>query len=116
MGGSAKGEERIFCQTNYFEELTNFFTELSVNIYFTGPELSKERHQQTVELNSRLKGYFYKGTTSEFLLNEYQDLLEVKEKLPQANTLLIGFNPGFGSGYDKLLESWALDLVMLINL
>lgn len=25
MGGSAKGEERIFCNTNYFEELTNFY-------------------------------------------------------------------------------------------
>ena len=32
------------------------------------------------------------------------------------NTLFIGFNPGFGSGYDKLLESWSLDLVMLVNL
>jgi hypothetical protein len=32
------------------------------------------------------------------------------------NTLFIGFNPGFGSGYDKLLLSWTLDLVMLINM
>ena len=25
MGGNAKAEERIYCDTNYFEELTNFF-------------------------------------------------------------------------------------------
>lgn len=43
-------------------------------------------------------------------------MLEIKERLPVENTLFIGFNPGFGSGYDKLLESWGLDLVMLINL
>jgi len=40
----------------------------------------------------------------------------VKEKLAEENTIFVGFNPGFGSGYDKLLESWALDLVMLINM
>ena len=43
-------------------------------------------------------------------------MLDVKERLPETNTLFIGFNPGFGSGYDKLLESWSLDLVMLVNL
>jgi hypothetical protein len=45
MGGSAKAEERIFCTTNYFEELTNFFMEVKIDIFFTGPELSSERHQ-----------------------------------------------------------------------
>lgn len=69
MGGSAKAEERIFCQTNYFEELTNFFTNLKIDFFFSGPELSTERHLKTFELNPRLKGTFYKGTTSEFLLN-----------------------------------------------
>lgn len=44
MGGSAKGEERIFCTTNYFQELTNFFPEVSFRVYFAGPELSQERH------------------------------------------------------------------------
>lgn len=29
---------------------------------------------------------------------------------------MIGFNPGFGSGYGKLVLSWALDLVFLLNL
>lgn len=43
-------------------------------------------------------------------------MLDLKEKLPEENTLLIGFNPGFGSGYGKLLTSWARDLVMLLGL
>lgn len=40
----------------------------------------------------------------------------MKEQLPLESTLFIGFNPGFGSGYQKLLISWALDLVFLLNL
>lgn len=38
MGGSAKAEERLFCSTNYFEELTNFFPEHKFKLYFCGPE------------------------------------------------------------------------------
>ena len=41
---------------------------------------------------------------------------DVKEQFKLDSTLFIGFNPGFGSGYAKLLLSWALDLVFLINL
>lgn len=44
MGGSAKGEERIFCQTNYFQELSNFFPEVSFKVYIVGPEMSDQRH------------------------------------------------------------------------
>jgi DeoR/GlpR family transcriptional regulator of sugar metabolism len=40
MGGSAKAEERIFCQTDYFEELTHFYPDVSFQFYFAGPELS----------------------------------------------------------------------------
>lgn len=49
-------------------------------------------------------------------MNYFADLLDLKDKLPIDDTLYIGFNPGFGSGYDKLLVSWSLDLVMLVNL
>lgn len=35
---------------------------------------------------------------------------------PQDSTLFLGYNPGFGSGYDLLLNSWCVDLVQLINL
>lgn len=116
MGGSAKGEERIFCNTNYFEELTNFFPDVTFMLWFAGPELSESIHKQTVVKNARLKAYFYRGTTSDFLLNFYNDLCHIQQCFKKESTLFIGFNPGFGSGYDKLLLSWSLDLVFLINL
>lgn len=78
MGGSAKGEERIFCNTNYFEELTNFYPECTFMLYFAGPELSETRHQQTVKLNDRLNAFFYKGTTSEFLLNSFSNISDIQ--------------------------------------
>jgi hypothetical protein len=45
MGGSTKGEERLFCTTNYFEELTNFYPQINFNLFFAGPELSEARHR-----------------------------------------------------------------------
>ena len=38
MGGSAKVEERLFLKTNYYEELTNFYPEMNLTLYFVGPE------------------------------------------------------------------------------
>jgi hypothetical protein len=116
MGGSAKGEERIFCNTNYFDELTHFYPDCAFKLFFAGPELSEERHNTQVNKNDRLSGFFYRGTTSEFLLNNWDNVARMKDQLPIDSTLFIGFNPGFGSGYSKLLMSWALDLVFLLNL
>ena len=59
---------------------------------------------------------FYKGTVSEFLLNKFSNLQAIKDRLSLESTVFIGFNPGFGCGYDALLESWSKDLVMLFNL
>ena len=35
---------------------------------------------------------------------------------PKDSTIFLGYNPGFGSGYDLLLNSWCVDLVNLISL
>ena len=48
MGGSAKAEERLFCQTNYFDELTNFYPQTKFVLWFAGPELSETNHTKTV--------------------------------------------------------------------
>eukprot|EP00347_Sterkiella_histriomuscorum_P021824 403332639 len=90
-------EERIFVQTNYYEELTNFFPKTNFKFYFVGPELSNSRNQKSFKVNERLEGYFHKGQISEFLIDQ-------------------GYNPGFGSGYDLLLNSWCVDLISLVNL
>ena len=59
-------------------------------------------------VNDRLKGHFYKVPVSQFLRLE-------EVSLDFDNTFFIGYNPGFGSGYDLLLNSWSVDLVALIN-
>ena len=55
MGASAKVEERIFMKTNYYEELTNFYPEMEIQMYFVGPELSTANSGQAVVKNPRLK-------------------------------------------------------------
>ena len=116
MGGSAKAEERIFCTTNYFEELTNFFPQHKFKLYFCGPEQSSQRSDKTVRVNDRLSAFFYKAGVAEFLLDNYESEEEILQKLPLESTIFIGFNPGFGCGYEALLRSWSRDLIMLFNL
>lgn len=60
-------------------------------------------------ITENLIGTFYRGTVANFLLDIGN------EALPQDQTIFIGYNPGFGSGYDLLLHSWCVDLVTLIN-
>ena len=67
MGASAKVEERLFARTNYYEELTNFYPDMKLKFFFTGPELSAENNGKTIEKNERLSGVFFRGMTSEFL-------------------------------------------------
>ena len=79
-------------------------------------------HEKEVVKNSRLKAKFFRGFTSEFFESLCKDLDPSKEdqqilsKLPLDQTLLIGFNPGFGSGYEPLLKSWCLDIVRFADL
>lgn len=89
---------------------------MTFKLHFAGPELSEGMHQKTESKNDRLSATFFRGTTSEYLLNGFEHLGAMKEALPRENTVFIGYNPGFGSGYDKLLISWALDILFLVNL
>lgn len=94
--------------TNYFCELTNFFPAIQFKLHFVGLELSRERHLKTHEISSNLIGDFYRGTVKEYLV-------DINEKFPMENTIFVSFNPGFGSGYDLLLDSWSVDLVSLLD-
>ena len=62
-----------------------------------GPELSEKNNNLTVIKNNRLEGKFFKGLIFDFLQ---------KNSFENKFVLFFGFNPGFGSGYDKLLYSW----------
>ena len=79
MGGSAKAEERLFCSTNYFNELTNFYPKLKFQFYFVGPELSTERHGKTHKINDNMEALFYRATTGELLLKHFGSLNNVRE-------------------------------------
>lgn len=110
MGATGKAEERIFCTTNYFAELTNFFPNTNFIFHFAGLELSTERNGKSHKINDRLIGHFHRGTVQQFL-DKYG-----ADNLNNGSTLFLGYNPGFGSGYDLLLDSWCIDLVTLLNL
>jgi hypothetical protein len=62
-------EERLFCTTNYFTELTNFYPTTNFTFHFAGLELSTERNGKTHIVNERLKGTFYRGSVADFLLD-----------------------------------------------
>ena len=51
MGGSAIVEERLFIKTNYYEELTNFYPEMKLSLYFVGPKQSVQNHNKTITKN-----------------------------------------------------------------
>jgi len=108
MGATGKAEERIFCYTNYFGELTNFYPNTKFTVHFAGLELSTSRNNSTYSINPRLTGHFHKGTVQAFL--------DKDPILPLDSTIFIGYNPGFGSGYDLLLNSWCVDIGTLLNL
>lgn len=67
---------------------------------------------------------FFRGKTTEFLdslgsqngTNVEEDNKQIFNTLHKDKTLFLGFNPGFGSGYEALVESWAMDLVKLLDL
>ena len=95
--------------TNYFTELTNFFPSIEFELTFVGLELSRERHLQRHEISEKLKGDFFRGSVKEYLVDIGKD------KLQKESTIFVSFNPGYGSGYDLLLESWTVDLVTLLD-
>jgi hypothetical protein len=106
MGASGKVEERLFVQTNYFEELSHYFPTTQFNCFLVGPETSPTNAGKTFKKNNSLSGTVYRGKVSAFLS---------ENSFSKENTLLIGFNPGFGSGFDQLLFSWCQDLVYLLD-
>lgn len=117
MGGSGKAEERIFCESNYFEELCHFFPKLTFRFMFAGPELSKERHKKAHKVNDKMRGVFYRQTTGEFLLDCFKSFDNAKEKLGAVDEVLfIGFNPGFGTGLPELIQSWGTDIISILNM
>lgn len=100
VGATYKAEIRILQETSYWDEVCHAVGR-QVNLYFVGPEAQKD--SAVVE---KPKFEVYPGSTTHFLLRR-------KELLIGNRTMVIGFNPGFGSGSKELLESWCSDLKFL---
>ncbi len=74
------------------------------------------RNNQHHRRNERLVGSFHRIPISEFVIKQGIGRAGDGELFELDKTIFLGYNPGFGSGYDLLLNSWCLDLVMLLNL
>eukprot|EP00742_Colponemidia_sp_Colp-10_P008361 GILJ01009055.1.p1 GENE.GILJ01009055.1~~GILJ01009055.1.p1 ORF type:complete len:363 (+),score=28.28 GILJ01009055.1:37-1125(+) len=108
LGATAKAEERIALESDYFTEIINYFPSLRFHLHFVGPEISRSNHLRTISTNdSRCTLSFYRGTAGEFFL-EFPP--------SRSHTVLVSFNPGYGSGFVELTTSWIKDLVFILRL
>ena len=109
-GASERAEERLVLGTNYFQDLARFHPRVSRwMVYLVGPEISPANHSHTSRLSPNMQVECYRGTLGELLTEHYGEFTP-------DNTVVIGFNPGFGSGFLQLMASWVSDLVTLMNL
>ena len=110
VGASERAEERLSIATNYFQDIAYYHPAVSQwKLYFTGPEISTARHSTTVRLSPSMEAEYYRGTVGELMTEHYGEFTS-------ENTVIVGFNTGFGSGYLPLMSSWVHDLVTVLNL
>lgn len=115
LGASNKTECRIAMESNYFDEIYYFFTQITkntnikINLYFIGEEVKTEMDSYISKTNPKLVYNFSPLNTGEFLKENVMNF-------NKNNTFIVGMNCGFGAGYMKLSKSWFPDLVKLIKL
>jgi len=76
-------------------------------MYFIGEEISNDVSYTSSKLNN-LYDHMYRRTFGDFLK-------DFALEFSKNNTIIIGLNTGFGSGYLKLTQSWIPDLTKLIK-
>ena len=135
-GSTAHAEQRLLFDTNYFAEMGLCYSNMqSINLHFVGPEAasasslrkahrvksgngrkkSKKKKAKGVPLplvTSNTTVSHTKGTSTEFFQNYHPELLPGSGS-GDSVTVLMGFNPGFGSGNAPLVASWTKDLLFL---
>mmetsp|Transcript_15551 Transcript_15551/g.25454 ORF Transcript_15551/g.25454 Transcript_15551/m.25454 type:complete len:369 (+) Transcript_15551:119-1225(+) len=108
MGASYKAEVRIFEETDYWSEVQRQFGSFThVQLWFVGPELEQKAPQR----KHKNSACMHCGTAREFLQLR-PDLINGSGK-NGSQTVLVGYNPGFGSGCETLLKSWLGDLAFI---
>jgi hypothetical protein len=127
IGAANRSEERLLHQTTYWAEIGTWICASEINLWLVGPEVTKEGAKSPPKrLPVHAKGgtpvvaRCYRGTLREFMAAE--PALFAKDRKgsttpgePGASTIIAGFNTGSGSGVAKLMQSWSLDLVAVVN-
>ncbi|GLE01223.1 hypothetical protein PINS_up010053 [Pythium insidiosum] len=106
LGATTKAEQRVWRITDYWLELAHFFPQFQLTLTFVGPEVTEKCPEKS--LPSNLSVRHIRGT-----------FLTLRQRpegatLRTDNTILVGFNTGFGnfieSNRQDLLFSWLPDL------
>jgi len=109
MGATEKAEQRIFMNSDYFNEIPGFLPNVKKFMFhFVGPEITISQHLKTVSKSEKIKATFYKGKIMEFLK-------EMGIGLKPTNTIFIGLNTGLGIKYAPLILSWTQDLKFIFK-
>ncbi|KAL1521167.1 hypothetical protein AB1Y20_022720 [Prymnesium parvum] len=107
VGASSTAEERLARDSNYWPELLHALPpHASLVLSFVGPEIEASYPPRPL-VAGRLSARAYRGTLGE--------LLRAEPHLTAANTLLVGFNTGMGSGLFPLMRSWLPDLLLVLS-
>ena len=121
IGAAERSEERLLSQTDYWAELGTLIPASVIHLHLVGPEISRasakappKALRTPAQGGSPVVGHCFRGTLREFMAAR-ADLFERPRAVSGADTVICGFNTGFGSGVAKLMESWSLDLVALIR-
>jgi len=139
-GATAHAEQRLLFDTNYWSEVGHVYKDIpNIHLHFVGPEAASlatlRKSFTTVKNNNnsssnkkkgkkkkRSKGKpiaprvakntkvdHFRGTATAFF-KENPTLLE-----SGVATVVVGFNPGFGSGNAPIVASWTKDLLSLAD-
>lgn len=109
LGATIKAEQRIYHNSNYWQELRRYFPKIrTFHLWFTGPEIRECPENLEEEKDPSFQVHFVQGTAGDVLTQQQNPSFH------PSNTLCIGYNPGFGnfieSGRHELLWSWLPDL------
>lgn len=112
-GATASAEQRLVHDSGYWAELGLAYSEWTVELIFVGPECDPN-------FLARRAPRLASNMTSSALRSSVAALLQARPELcrwdpgskssPAAITVIMGYNPGFGSGSAALMRSWAPDL------
>lgn len=116
IGASRKAEQRVFAITDYWGEIARSFPSHRVNLVFIGPEVEQDAvgaQPDARDDKTSLTVVPFRGTFGEFQQSR------AFETCNATNTVIIGYNTGFGSFVGEndyqLLLSWLPDLYAIAD-